>query len=165
MHENFNSSYSNYNSKPVKTPPNKTFQLLESDEEMEENKNNAFNLDLKPLVATVSKSRLLSAIVLMIPLLFVLRSEFFTKANQNIPIASKLQDEKLAQQNLDFTRAEYERLKLGMSLAVVEAILDRGIEIEQSAKETTFFWKNPDKSSITVIFENGKLKRKKQEGL
>lgn len=165
MHEKFNSSYSNYNSKPTKAPTNKTFQLSDLDEEVEENKNNAFNLDLKPLVSTVSKSRLLSAMVLIIPIIFVTGSGFVFKMNENTSAATKLQDEKFSVQTPNFTRAEYERLELEMLLVEVEAILGRGTEIEQSAKTTTFIWQNPDKSSITAVFEDGKLVRKKQEGL
>ncbi len=64
-----------------------------------------------------------------------------------------------------FTRAEYERLKLGMSIVQVESILDRGTEIKQSTKTVTFVWKNPNGSKIIVIFENNKLIEKRQEGL
>ena len=68
-------------------------------------------------------------------------------------------------QTRQFTRAEYERLKPGMSVVQVESILDAGIETEQSVKTATFVWKNPDESSITVIFEDGKLINKRQTGL
>ncbi len=64
-----------------------------------------------------------------------------------------------------FSRVEYERLKLGMSLAEVEAILDRGTEINQSTKSATFIWENQDKSRITITFEGGKLTSKMQSGL
>ena len=52
-----------------------------------------------------------------------------------------------------------------MLLVQVEAILGRGSEIEQTTKTATFVWHNPDKSTITGVFENGKLVRKKQQGL
>lgn len=68
-------------------------------------------------------------------------------------------------QTRHFTRAEYERLKLGMSIAEVESILDRGTETEQYMGRKTFIWKNPDDSTITVIFEDSKLIRKQQTGL
>lgn len=63
------------------------------------------------------------------------------------------------------SRVEYERLKLGMSLAEVEAILDRGIEINRSAKSVSFIWENQDSSRITITFEGGKLTSKVQSGL
>jgi hypothetical protein len=160
------SSYFNSNSKPAKTPASKTSQLSNLDEEAEENKDNDSFLNLiKPLMSTVFKSLPPSSKVLIIVIVSVFGSAFVFKMNGNISIASRLQNEKLTIQTLNFTRAEYQRLKLGMLLVEAEAILGRGIEIEQSAKRTTFFWKNPDKSSITVIFEDGKLEHKKQEGL
>lgn len=61
--------------------------------------------------------------------------------------------------------AEYERLKLGMTLVEVESILDRGVEIESSTNSATYVWKNPDQSSITVVFKNGHLERKTQTDL
>ena len=68
-------------------------------------------------------------------------------------------------QTRQFTRGEYERLKPGMSVVQVESILGTGIETEQSIKTATFVWKNPDNSTITVIFEDGKLIKKQQTGL
>lgn len=62
-------------------------------------------------------------------------------------------------------RADYERLRLGMTQVEVESILGRGIEIERSHFLTTFIWKNLDGSSIRAIFENGKLRSKNQENL
>ena len=62
-------------------------------------------------------------------------------------------------------RAEYERLQIAMGQVQVESILGRGIEIERSPDSTTFTWKNPDCSSITAIFKDGKLQHKYQENL
>ncbi|WP_427159204.1 hypothetical protein ACQFX9_24605 [Aliinostoc sp. HNIBRCY26] len=64
-----------------------------------------------------------------------------------------------------FSRAEYERLQLGMRIAEVEAILGRGTEIQRSTTIAIFIWENWDTSKITVTFETGKLKRKEQLGL
>ncbi len=63
------------------------------------------------------------------------------------------------------SRADYERLQIGMSQVKVESILGRGIEIERSHSSSTLIWKNPDNSSIKAIFENAKLIRKYQEDL
>ncbi|MEL7140618.1 MAG: hypothetical protein AAFY33_05945 [Cyanobacteria bacterium J06643_4] len=65
----------------------------------------------------------------------------------------------------DVTRAEYERIELQMPRAEVEAILGRGIEVEQSALSTTFEWKNPDGSSMTATFRKGNVIRKSQSDL
>ena len=64
-----------------------------------------------------------------------------------------------------FNRAEYERLKVGMELFEVEAILGRGTEIAQSTKSKTFIWENFDKSKIIIIFEDNKLIKKQQIAL
>ena len=64
-----------------------------------------------------------------------------------------------------FGRAEYEQLRIGMSLTDVRSILGRGSEVSSSATIASFTWKNPDASEITVIFERGKLKSKAQSGL
>ena len=64
-----------------------------------------------------------------------------------------------------FTRAEYERLKIGMSLIEVETILGRGIGIRQTKNRETFIWKNSNGYTITAIFEEGKLIDKKQPEL
>lgn len=63
------------------------------------------------------------------------------------------------------TRVDYEQVKPGMSLTDVQAILDRGIEINRSETTATFFWQNSDGSHITVTFKNGKLVSKAQSKL
>ncbi|MEM8863581.1 MAG: hypothetical protein AAGD96_35180 [Chloroflexota bacterium] len=63
------------------------------------------------------------------------------------------------------TRAEYERIELQMSLIEVEAILGRGIEVDQSKSTTTVIWTNCDESSITAIFEAAQMIKKSQTGL
>ncbi|OYD86633.1 hypothetical protein CDG77_33980 [Nostoc sp. 'Peltigera membranacea cyanobiont' 213] len=64
-----------------------------------------------------------------------------------------------------FGRAEYEQLKIGMSLTDVRSILYQGTEVNSSATIATFVWENPDSSKITIIFEHDKLKDKSQSGL
>ncbi|TBR59301.1 hypothetical protein B4U84_19555 [Westiellopsis prolifica IICB1] len=64
-----------------------------------------------------------------------------------------------------FGRAEYEQLKIGMSLTEVRSILNRGIEVRQSTTTATFVWENPDGSKITLTFEGNRLKSKEQSGL
>jgi len=64
-----------------------------------------------------------------------------------------------------FTRAEYERLKTGMSLYEVESILGRGIEKSSSATMSVYIWQNLDESEIMIELENGKLFSKQQSGL
>jgi hypothetical protein len=64
-----------------------------------------------------------------------------------------------------FSRAEYERLKIGMLLEAVEAILGQGIETSQTSTVNTFVWEKADGSKINVTFERGKLKSKSQTGL
>ncbi|MCC5669152.1 hypothetical protein LC653_36195 [Nostoc sp. CHAB 5784] len=64
-----------------------------------------------------------------------------------------------------FGRAEYEQLRIEMSLTDVRSILYQGTEVNSSATMATFVWQNPDGSKITVIFEHDKLKGKSQSGL
>ena len=63
------------------------------------------------------------------------------------------------------TRADYERLKIGVTQVEVESILGRGIEIKRSHFVNTLIWQNSDKSSIKAIFDSGKLQSKHQENL
>jgi hypothetical protein len=64
----------------------------------------------------------------------------------------------------NISRVKYERLKLGMALAEVEAILGPGIEVSQSTKNASFIWKKGN-SSINLTFEGNKLVYKAQSGL
>lgn len=64
-----------------------------------------------------------------------------------------------------FSHAEYEQLKVGMTITDARSILGRGIEVSRTATKATYVWKNPDGSKITVIFEEDKLKSKEQYGL
>jgi hypothetical protein len=66
-----------------------------------------------------------------------------------------------------FGRAEYERLntEVGMPLATVEAILGSGTETSKTSQVATYIWEQADCSTITGIFENGRLKSKQQKGL
>lgn len=57
---------------------------------------------------------------------------------------------------------DFERVRIGMTLVEVQALLGAGIEIESSATGRTLLWRYEDGSSITGIFENGILKYKRQ---
>ncbi len=61
-----------------------------------------------------------------------------------------------------FSQVEYERLKLSMPLAEVEAILGRGGEVSRSTTRAIFRWKSSCNYSITATFENNKLTSKEQ---
>lgn len=63
------------------------------------------------------------------------------------------------------TLAEYEQVALRMSLARVEAILGKGIEVSQSESMVILEWRNIDDSSMTLFFEQGYLVQKEQAGL
>ncbi|MCG8361908.1 MAG: hypothetical protein MJA27_01085 [Pseudanabaenales cyanobacterium] len=63
------------------------------------------------------------------------------------------------------TLADYERLKIGMSLATVELLINTGTEESRSDTKVTVIWKNADDSYIRVIFEEDALKSKEQHGL
>ncbi|WP_460206022.1 hypothetical protein [Scytonema sp. NUACC21] len=76
-----------------------------------------------------------------------------------------LPDQTEIQQFSHVSRADYERLKLGMSLAAVEAILNRGTEIKRSATTATFVWENADGSRIVANFQDDKLVSKEQSTL
>lgn len=68
-----------------------------------------------------------------------------------------------AQQSIG--RAEYERLRSGMSISEVETILGPGVETESSSTKATYAWQNSNKSEIVVVFKNAHLYNKKQSGL
>lgn len=58
--------------------------------------------------------------------------------------------------------ADYERLKLGMTLTDAQALLSQGTEIRRTVQIAVFEWKNADGSKIIATFENGKLTSKEQ---
>ena len=60
---------------------------------------------------------------------------------------------------------EYIKLEPGMTLAQVESILDRGVEIQRSETTMTYIWTNANGSNITVLFKNKKLENKNQFNL
>lgn len=64
-----------------------------------------------------------------------------------------------------FGYAEYLRLKRGMSIADVEAILGRGIVTSRSGATKIFLWENADGSGITAVFKSNKLEDFKQSKL
>ncbi|MCM0594584.1 MAG: hypothetical protein KA716_32120 [Gloeotrichia echinulata DEX184] len=58
---------------------------------------------------------------------------------------------------------DYERLKIGMSIAEVIAILDSNwTEVDRTATTRTLEWAYPNNSKIVTIFEHDQLKNKKQ---
>ncbi len=63
----------------------------------------------------------------------------------------------------NFTRAEYERLQIGMQLVEAEAILGRGNEKRRTTTTRVFIWENFEGSKITVTFEGGNLTTKEWE--
>jgi hypothetical protein len=68
-----------------------------------------------------------------------------------------------AKQQFDLT--DYERLKTGMTLTDVQAILGKGTEVESTATVAVYEWKNTDGSGLDCTFKQGKLNHKKQSRL
>jgi hypothetical protein len=69
----------------------------------------------------------------------------------------------LAKQQFDLT--DYEKLKTGMTLTDVQAILGKGTELESTATIAIYEWKNADGSGLNCTFKQGKLNHKKQSKL
>ena len=122
------------------------------------NKNkNVFDIDISSLLSILPKSPLglLVAIAIGLGIGVGYGSSYYQATNS--------QSSAIAQPN-QLTRAEYERLEIGMQLVEVEAILGRGTETQRSITHRVFVWENSDGSKIITTFENGKLIRKQQEG-
>ena len=69
-------------------------------------------------------------------------------------------------QAMPFTLAEFERLKIGMPLMHIEAILGRGVKTKQSQSSVTYRWENSNNSRIIGEFDNrDQLINFRQEGL
>lgn len=64
-----------------------------------------------------------------------------------------------------FGRAEYEQIKVGMTITDVRSILGRGTEVSSSATTATYVWKNLDGLKINITLEGDKVKSKEQSGL
>jgi len=119
-----------------------------------------FGIDIKSILPIILESPFLRLIVASV---FTFGITY--KVVTNISI-EKLEEPKPSTTLTEsFTRAEYQRLKIGMSLIEVETILGRGIGIRQTKNRETFIWKNSNGSTITAIFEEGKLIDKKQSEL
>ncbi|NER93145.1 MAG: hypothetical protein F6J86_04785 [Symploca sp. SIO1B1] len=71
----------------------------------------------------------------------------------------------LSAESSNLTLAEYERLKLGMSIAEAQSILGPGVETSQTETARTLVWNNPNGSKIIAIFVGNQLKNKKQVDL
>ena len=69
-----------------------------------------------------------------------------------------------AQQQI-VSRAEYERLEMGMTLTDAQAMLGRAIEVNHDEATATYQWINKDGSKITAVFKGNRLVRKEQSGL
>ena len=94
-------------------------------------------------------------------------SSGFSYGFRQVPLDSKQHEQSTLSELGHFGRAEYEQMRIGMSLTDVRSILNRGrgIEVSHSATMATFVWENPDGSKITATFEHDKLKSKEQSGL
>ena len=125
---------------------------------MSNQKLNVFGVDVHSLMPIPPKSSfgLLIAIAIGLGIGLGIGLSNYKTTNSQLPVNS--------QSNGQFTRAEYERLQIGMQLVEVEAILDRGIETQSSTTTKTFVWKNSHGFKITATFTDGKLTHKKQTG-
>lgn len=63
------------------------------------------------------------------------------------------------------SRADYEQLKVGMTITDAQAALGRAIEISRDATTATYRWTNGDGSQITAVFKGDRLTIKEQSGL
>jgi hypothetical protein len=70
----------------------------------------------------------------------------------------------MATQQQNVSLADYERLKVGMSLTDAQATLGRAIEISRDETTATYKWVNGDGSEITAVFNDDRLVSKKQSG-
>ena len=122
------------------------------------NKNHSVNIDVSSLLSILPNPTFRLLVVIAIGLGIGIGYGLINAISENNSTPTIVQTR-------PFTRAEYERLKPGMSIVEVESILDRGTETEQYMERKTFLWKNPDDSTITVIFEDSKLIKKQQRGL
>lgn len=63
---------------------------------------------------------------------------------------------------MSLSMADYERLKLGMSVVEAQAILGRGVEVSQTETTVTLVWVSPDGLRITAVFGENRLTSKEQ---
>ncbi|MDJ0800808.1 MAG: hypothetical protein QNJ51_29030 [Calothrix sp. MO_167.B12] len=124
---------------------------------MKNKSKNIFDIDINSLLSILPKSPLglLISIAIGLGIGVGYGSSHYKATNS--------QSSAIAQPN-QLTRAEYERLQIGMQLVEVEAILGRGTETQRYITHRVFVWKNSDDSKIITTFEDGKLIRKQQEG-
>jgi hypothetical protein len=119
-----------------------------------------FGIDIKsilPIILELPYLRLIMASVITFGITY--------KVVTNISIEQLEEPKSSTTLAESFTRAEYQRIQIGMSLIEVETILGRGIGIQQTTNRETFIWKNSNGSTITAIFEKGKLINKQQSEL
>jgi hypothetical protein len=63
------------------------------------------------------------------------------------------------------TRADYEILKLGMTVTDAQARLGRAIEQSRDEATVTYKWTNADGAELTAVFKGDRLISKQQTGL
>ena len=124
---------------------------------MKKTSNDIFGIDIKSILPIILESPFLR-LIMAIAVTFGIAYKVVT----NISIEQLEEPKPSTTLAESFTRAEYQRLQIGMSLTEVETILGRGIEIQQTKNRETFIWKNSNGSTITATFEEGKLIDKKQ---
>ncbi len=116
----------------------------------------------KFLLNKLGERHLLLAMIVLISV-FILQpntSSTLCKASPDPLTLSRYQRQRV-------NRAEYHRLKIGMSLIEVQSILGRGIEVSSSSESATFKWQNKDldESFIQALFKNSLLVSKEQSNL
>jgi uncharacterized membrane protein len=93
-------------------------------------------------------------------------SEMFKDIKKSIDTLQSIQT---ALEPEQVTKANYNRIQPGMSLAEVEAILGKTTMSEEitksSSQDGTLFWKIDGFRFVVITFENGKVKEKNQVGL
>ena len=94
-------------------------------------------------------------------------SVFILQPNTSSTLCKASPDPLTLSRHQRVNRAEYHRLKLGMTLIEAQSILGRGIEVSSSSESATFRWRNPDldDSFIEAVFTNTLLVSKAQSNL
>lgn len=74
-------------------------------------------------------------------------------------------DPQIPAQQPSVSRADYERLTIGMTLTDAQASLGKAIEVSRDEMTATYRWINSDGSTITAIFKGNHLTSKQQLNL
>jgi len=122
---------------------------------MKRENQSVFSIDVNSLLAILTKYPFnpILATIIVIGLLGIYGFNQYHAAKE----------ESVAVQSCQYTLLQYERLKLGMSLVEVQAILNAGIETQRSMANRVFMWKNHDGCYILATFTDGKLTDKKTQ--